>query len=326
VALTGTGVLPVVVTPATLDFGSQGLGSPTAAKTVTVNSNISSTLTFTSIAVTGADPSDFVMSGGTCGATLAAQVTCTITIQFVPQSTGARSATLTISDNAGNGPQTVALTGTGVLPVVVTPATLDFGSQGLGSPTAAKTVTVNSNISSTLTFTSIAVTGADPSDFVMSGGTCGATLAAQVTCTITIQFVPQSTGARSAALTISDNAGNSPQTVALTGTGVLPVVVTPATLAFGSQGLGSPTASRTVTINSNISSTLTFTSIAVTGANPSDFAISGGTCGATLAPQVTCTITIQFVPQATGARSAALTISDNAGNSPQTVSLTGTGT
>src|SRR5271157_504588 len=325
VALTGTGVLQVVVTPATLGFGSQGLGSPTTAKTVTVNSNISSTLTFTSIAITGANPGDFTQSATTCGATLAAQATCTISIQFVPQATGPRAATLTISDDAGNSPQTVALTGTGVLQVVVTPATLGFGSQGLGSPTAPKTVTVNSNISSTLTFTSFAIAGANPGDFTQSATTCGATLAAQATCTISIQFVPQATGSRAATLTISDNAGNSPQTVALTGTGVLQVVVTPATLGFGSQGLGSPTAPKTVTVNSNISSTLTFTSFAIAGANPGDFTQSATTCGATLAAQATCTISIQFVPQATGSRAATLTISDNAGNSPQTVALTGTG-
>jgi hypothetical protein len=301
------------------------LRSPTAAKTVTVNSNISSTLTFTSIAITGADPADFVQSATTCGAALPAQANCTISIQFVPQATGARSATLTIAENAGNSPQTVTLNGTGVQPVTATPATMDFGSQGLGSPTAAKTVTVNSNIDSTLTFTSIAITGADPADFIQSATTCGTTLAAQASCTISIQFVPQSTGARTATLTITDNAGNSPQTVTLNGTGVQPVTATPANLDFGSQGLGSPTAAKTVTVNSNINSTLTFTSIAIGGTDPGDFTQSGTTCGVTLAPQASCTISIQFVPQATGARSATLTIADNAGNSPQTVSLTGRG-
>jgi hypothetical protein len=209
----------VTATPANLGFGSQGLGSPTAAKTVTVDSNVNATVTFSVITITGANAGDFTQSATTCGATLAAQASCTISIQFTPQATGARAATLTISDDAGNSPQTVSLTGTGVQPVTATPANLGFGSQGLGSPTAAKTVTVNSNVSATVTFSGITITGANAGDFTQSATTCGATLAAQASCTISIQFTPQATGARAATLTISDNAGNSPQTVSLTGTG-----------------------------------------------------------------------------------------------------------
>jgi hypothetical protein len=70
-----------------------------------------------------------------------------------------------------------------------------------------------------VTFSSIAITGANPGDFTQTGTTCGATLAAQASCTISIQFAPLATGARSASLTITDDASNSPQSVALRGTG-----------------------------------------------------------------------------------------------------------
>jgi hypothetical protein len=292
---------------------------------VTVSSNINSTVTFSSITITGANAGDFQQTGTTCGATLAAQANCTISIQFTPTATGARAAALTIADDASNSPQTVNLTGSGVQPVTATPATLGFGSQGLGSPTTSKTVTVNSNINSTVTFASITITGANAGDFQQTGTTCGSTLGAQASCTISIQFTPAGTGSRTATLTIADNASNSPQTVNLTGSGVQPVTATPGTLSFGSQTVGSPTASKTVTVTSNVNATVTFAGITITGTNAGDFQQTGTTCGGTLAAQANCTISIQFTPAATGARTAMLTITDDTTNSPQTVTLNGTG-
>jgi hypothetical protein len=49
------------------------------------------------------------------------------------------------------------------------------------------------------------------------------------------------------------------------------------------------------------------------------------TCGATLAPNATCTISVTFTPSTTGTLPGTLSVFDNAGNSPQTVSLTGAG-
>ena len=67
---------------------------------------------------------------------------------FDPQATGALSATLNFNGTPDQTQPSVNLTGTGVQPVTVTPATLAFGSQGLNSPTNAKTVTVQNNTSS----------------------------------------------------------------------------------------------------------------------------------------------------------------------------------
>jgi hypothetical protein len=82
---------------------------------------------------------------------------------------------------------------------------------------------------------------------------------------------------------------------------------------------------KTITVSNNTSATVTFSSIAITGANAADFTQSGTTCGATLAPQASCTINIQFAPTATGARTASPTLADDASNSPQTVTLNGSG-
>jgi hypothetical protein len=70
---------------------------------------------------------------------------------------------------------------------------------------------------------------------------------------------------------------------------------------------------------------LTSLGVAVTGANAADFAISSNSCRATEKEDASCIVSIIFTPGATGLRSAALSFTDNAYNSPQTVALTGTG-
>jgi hypothetical protein len=70
--------------------------------------------------------------------------------------------------------------------------------------------------------------------------------------------------------------------------------------------------------------TLSITSIGVAGINGADFPMSKN-CQATLAAGASCTLTIYFKPLATGTRTGAVVIKDNAGTGSQTVTLTGTG-
>jgi hypothetical protein len=57
-----------------------------------------------------------------------------------------------------------------------------------------------------------------------------------------------------------------------------------------------------------------------------DFAITSNTClAAPVAIGGSCTVSVSFTPQAVGARSSSLVITDNAPGSPQSVPLTGTG-
>jgi hypothetical protein len=69
---------------------------------------------------------------------------------------------------------------------------------------------------------------------------------------------------------------------------------------------------------------LVITNIAIAGPNPGDFAQTND-CGTSVATGASCTFTVTFTPTASGNRSATLNITDNAGGSPQHVSLAGTG-
>jgi len=96
-------------------------------------------------------------------------------------------------------------------------------------------------------------------------------------------------------------------------------------LSFGSVAVGATSASQTVTLTNSGRMPVTIKSIGVTGANASSF-VFASTCGSSLAARASCTVHGYFSPAAAGAMSAAVNIVDNATNSPQVISLSGTGT
>src|SRR5207244_4054442 len=108
--------------------------------------------------------------------------------------------------------------------------------------------------------------------------------------------------------------------VTLMGTGSAPAVsLTPASLSFGNQLMGSSSPGQPITLT-NTGTSLSITSITTTG----DFGQTNN-CGAVVSAGASCTITVTFTPTATGARSGSVSISDNASDSPQAVTLSGTG-
>src|SRR5206468_3964315 len=94
------------------------------------------------------------------------------------------------------------------------------------------------------------------------------TLAANATCTINVTFTPAATGSRSATLTVTDNASNSPQTAGVSGTGTAPPSLSPTSLAFSNQNVGATSGTQAVTLSNPTSTALTITSIGFTGTNP----------------------------------------------------------
>ena len=99
----------LTATPASLSFGDVASGSTSAAQTATVSNPGSSAVTVSSVGVTG----PFSQSN-TCGSSIAAGGTCTVSVKFAPTSGGSQTGTLTVATSAPGGPLTVALSGTGV--------------------------------------------------------------------------------------------------------------------------------------------------------------------------------------------------------------------
>src|SRR5208282_1083821 len=153
----------------------------------------------------------------------------------------------------------------------------------------------------------------------------GGTLAANAQCSVSVIFAPASTGTKSAVLSFSDNAGGSPQTVALSGTGTIASMsVSPASINFSPQTLQVPTAAQSVKITNAGGTAIQISAITVGGANPADFPQTNN-CPGTLNPSASCQVNTVFQPTSGGTRAATLSISDDAAGSPQAVTLSGMG-
>jgi len=325
ISLTGLVVAPTItLVPTSLTFSNTLVGTPSAVQAITVSNTGTGTMNLTSIAITGTNSGDFSETT-TCGATLANGSNCSISVTFKPTATGARSASVTITDTASGSPQTVGLTGTGAVPIAgLAPTSLTFVGQSIGTSSAAQAITLSNTGTVAMSITSIAITGTNSGDFSQTN-TCGTSVAAGGNCSISVTFTPTATGARSASVAITDNASGSPQTAGLSGTGTAPIVtLAPTSAAFGTVSLGTTTAGTAITLSNTGTASLTITSITITGANAGDFSETN-TCTASIAVGGNCIITAKFAPLAGGARSAAISVADNATGSPQTVPLSGTG-
>ena len=220
VLLTGTGgpgTPALTLSPTSLTFPTQLVGTVSAAQVVTLTNTGTATLSISNLAITGAESADFAKTN-TCGTSMAVGANCTISVTFRPTNRNNRTASLSITDNASGSPQTVALTGVGT-DITLAPTSLAFGGQGVGSTSAAQTVTLTNKLAvQAITITSISLSGANPGDFAETN-TCGGSVGAQASCTINVTFTPTATGTRTASVMITDNGGGSPQSVGLTGTG-----------------------------------------------------------------------------------------------------------
>jgi hypothetical protein len=312
----------VSFSPASLTFGNQAIYTTSATRKVILTSTGTTNLTLSSIALTGAKSGDFAQSNH-CPATLAPGGKCTISLTYTPSALGAETASLAVTDNASGSPQDVSLSGTGESQVKWTPASLTFAKQAAETTSTAKTVTVTNDLPTALSITSVTFTGADAGDFAQTN-TCGSSVAAKGKCSISVTFTPHAAGTRTATLNINDSANNSPQTVPLTGTGEGQVTWTPTSLIFASQTVGTTSAAKNITLTNNLPGALSIGEIVFSGTDTLDFEQTN-TCGSSVAAKGKCTISVRFTPQETGTRTATLNINDGANNSPQTVSLTGTG-
>jgi hypothetical protein len=305
---------PIDVNPPSLNFGNKRLGTTSTAEDVAVFNSGSDPITGLTATATG----DFAVVGVSC-TTIAPSSSCRVSITFTPSAMGVRSGTLTVTENAAGSPQLIPLAGTGVAPILtINPTSLSFGSQAVGTTSAAKTVTLTNTGTDTLNITAMSTSG----DF--SSSTCPASLSPTANCIVSVTFSPLGGGPRNGALTITDDATGSPHTVPFSGTGLGPgVAFSPPGLDFGAVSMGSTSTARTVQLTNSGSAALAISSISSSGDFQATDSCPRGL--ATLAAGASCTITVTFTPTAPGARTGTLTVTDNAGDSPQLYGLKGLG-
>jgi hypothetical protein len=312
VTLTGSGyVTTTTISPSTLTFTDQSVGSTSSAQTVTITNTGANAMTVSGVSTTG----DFAAT--TQCSSIPATQSCTVSITFTPTTSGNRTGTLTINDNAQGNPHTVSLSGNGIASAAsFSAASLTFGSQSVGTTSAPQSITLTDTGNGALTVTGIQVTG----DFAQTNN-CSTVAANGGTCTVQVTFTPTSTGTRTGTLVFTDSAPNSPQTIALSGSAGAPAnTLSTSSITFNAEPVGTTSAPQAITLSNSGNATMTIANITAVG----DFSQTNN-CPASLAPSANCTINVTFSPAAGGTRTGSVIISDNSLGGPALVSLTGTG-
>lgn len=297
--------------PSALTFTTQNIASTSTVQPVTLSNSGTAPLIINSIVTTG----DYVVSHN-CGTGLSAGGFCTLNVVFSPTASGTRTGTITLISDDPNSPYIIALSGIGQAGTsVVSTSSLVFSSQGVGSVSVAKTLTLSNSGGTELNIASISTTGS-----FASTTTCGTKLAAGSQCSIRVTFNPAEVGSLTGTAVISSDAHSSPTTVNLSGIGVAVsrVALHPTVLSFIASTLGASSAAQTITLTNGGGATLTLSGLTVTG----DFN-EVNNCGGGLSAGASCNIKITFTPTAMGGRTGTLTLISNALGSPHSVALTG---
>src|SRR6266852_272301 len=319
--------------PASENFGAVTVGQSSNSQLVTLTNAGDQGLSINSISLGGANPGDFAATPNcTVPTVLAPNATCTVSVRFLPAAAGTRQANLLTTDNAPGSPQSLPLSGTGVAAqpaVTLVPASLLFPTTTQGSTSAAQTITVTSAGTATLHISSVLPGGANPGDFQVTNNCAGA-YAVNSNCTISVTFSPLGAAQRTATVTITDDAPDSPQSVQLTGNGADPTPGTPAvkvtlmSISFGTVTQGAAVGAHTVTLTSFGTASLHISSIVLGSANSGDFGLVNNCTAAAYAVNASCTISVSFTPLSTGGRAALVTVTDDTPNSPQTIAISAT--
>src|SRR5437667_352638 len=235
-------------------------------------------------------------------------------------------------DDGRGSPRFMTLSGNGTAPGVgLAPTSLGFGNQPLATTSTPMTVTLTNTGTAALTINSFAASGdfAATSTGASACPTSPATLAAGANCTINVTFTPTASGARTGTLSQTTRPNASQNTMTHSGNGSNPSVgLAPTSLGFGNHPLAATTTPMTVTLSLHDALPISINSFAASGdfAATSTGASACPTSPATLAAGANCTINVTFTPTASGARTGSLSVTDNAGGSPQIMTLSGNGT
>ncbi|MFA4874088.1 MAG: choice-of-anchor D domain-containing protein [bacterium] len=324
VLVQGQGVAPsVILLPTSVNFGDHIVGSPSEIRFALLKNGGTAPLSISSIAASA----DFGVTDD-CGVPLNPDASCTLSITFTPPVTGGFTGSVTITDDAADSPQSIALSGTGIdatnPDIGLSADSIDFGPQLVGTTSAAAMVTVSSNGTADLVINSIVAS----QNFAVSHD-CPAAMPTGTVCTLSVTFTAPAAGTATGTIVISDNATDSPQTIALTGLGITQgapqAQLSASTLDFGEQTVDQPSQQKFITITNSGSEGLLISSVSIIGDGATSFSNLDDCTENFLAPSAFCTIAATFTPADDGPFGATVSINDNAADSPQIAALEGTG-
>jgi parallel beta-helix repeat protein len=344
ILLTGNGVpvpeVDISFSPASWAFGEVLVGVQSPSKAFTLTNAGSNTVYLGSPITTD----DFVVTNNGCGAQVAGGASCNVDVAYAPASRGGKSGSVQITGSNTPPPTPAALRAKVVTPAtnvassvlfgsglqfgeVQLPASLSFGSMVLHSQSRQQTVTLNNTGNGPLAISSVTISG----PFTMTNN-CGTSLDVGASCSVVANFNPTALGSFNGTLTIVSDAPGGARSIALSASVVAdakPVVrVSSTTIGFGNRVIGSQSPPTRITITNEgsqqaVLGALTFTQ--PEGSGRVEFSVSGSTCGSILDPQATCVADLVFKPLGFGPREGQLQVPSNSADSPQRVTVGGTG-
>ncbi len=322
---TASTLAQATLSPGNYTFAPAGVGSPSASSASFTLANTGANALIIA-AVTTAPTSDYSETNN-CGTTLAAGASCTIQVTFTPSATGDRPGSLTVRANVSGGTLSSTLDGNGLTPgaISVSPASLNFPATVTATSSSPITVQVSNTGGAPVTLGAPTFAGANASDFHLSSSTCGSTLGAQTSCSLSVVFAPAAAGAHAAQLQLTGSAPGSPYTLNLMGSGVAPAALTisPSSLTFTAVPVQSVSEPLSLQVMNTGGAGAQLGTATVSG----DFRISANGCGSVLAGGASCSVSIESTPTATGSRSGLFTLpSSSVSNGQVTAPLNGTGT
>jgi Abnormal spindle-like microcephaly-assoc'd, ASPM-SPD-2-Hydin/Protein of unknown function (DUF1573) len=323
IALSGT-VAPtpqakLSLSSTSIQFGTVSVGSKGTSELILGNAG-GADLTISLVSLAG---TDFGIAGVTTPKTISAGQSITATATFVPNSTGSMTGGISIVSNDPTTPTTnITLSGTAsdapMAKLTANPTSTGFGNVVLGSSASQNIILTNTG-NTVVHISGVATTGAG---FSVSGASTPIVLNAAQATTLAVKFTPTTSGTSTGTLKVDSDAGGPSVIVNLTGSETQAgLSVSPATFNFGSVVDGQ-TKSQNFSLTNTGTADLTVTQITPIG---SGYSVSGFNAPATIAAGKTATFSVLFAPTTGGSLSGSVSVSSSAPNSPNAVSLDGTG-
>lgn len=300
-----------------LPFYSQLVGSSSQAS-LTVTSTGQVDLNVTSVALAGADRSEFAIAAQTCtSAPLAPSRTCRVDVRFQPTSLGSKDAFLQLVSNSASSPDSVSLAAVAAAPrkeLSVMPPSITFPitERTMSSPAVRVFITNSGTLPVTFPASAFRFDGANPADFRVTSDRCSSTvLNPRAVCDVSVAFQPDRVGTRVSRLVIGTDAPERVVDLAGTGAGTNPpqtpvISVDPTSLDFGNVEMKTSSPAQTITIRNVGPAAFIMQGRVIE--DPA-FIATDDTCSNVWVPVGgSCTVQVRFSPQTLGGRTVDLAL------------------
>jgi hypothetical protein len=290
----------------TLTFSNQVVGTVSGPLGVIVTNNGNAPLGVHGVDVTGpfatVNTCDLINPGEWCS----------FEVVFAPTSPGSSQGSMVIRSSAGGAPHTVSLFGSGFVPAQLVPSQtqLAFTPQGLDTTSQARSVILNNSGTVPLSLSNIFTTGP-----FGATSNCGAQIAGGSSCTLDIDFAPNTIGPATGSVTIANSATGSPTIIELSGEGILlEITPDPGSIDFGFVAEGDVSHTEQIQVLNTGSGRVTVGAVMFVGENPADFHLATDYCSNNpIDTGQTCWIEVTFTPGTSAESFAQLVIPANDG-------------